>query len=214
MGMRISDLFDADTRRQKANGKARFVAEYIYRTANGEPNRKVCRTADKASRSSTGTDRNGESGTKGTPILPYRLHELVKTDSETPVFICEGEKDCDRLAALGFIATTNPMGAGKWRAALNKWFAHRSVTIVPDADDPGRKHADDVARHLKPIATRIRVVELPGLTKKGADVSDWLDLGHTKEELLALSRRRAGLCGARCAGSGARQRRNTVRQWR
>jgi hypothetical protein len=184
MGIRTSDLFDVDTRQSKANGKAKFVAEYIYRTANGEPSRKVCRTPDKGFPQFKWTGSKWESGTEGVPILPYRLPELVKTDSETPVFIAEGEKDCDRLAALGFIATTNPMGAGKWRAALNKWFVDRPVFIIPDNDDPGRKHAADVARHLKPIAARARVIELPGFTKKGGDVSDWLDLDPANKDRL------------------------------
>jgi 5S rRNA maturation endonuclease (ribonuclease M5) len=189
VGLKTSDLFDADARKQKANGRASFIAEYIYRTADGEPSRKVCRTADKSFPQFKWTGSRWESGTEGVPILPYRLPELIKTDPETPVFICEGEKDCDRLAALGFVATTNPMGAGKWRAALNKWFTDRPVFIIPDNDDPGRKHAADVARHLKPIAARVRIVEeLPGLTKKGGDVSDWLDLDRgNKDRLLDVA---------------------------
>ena len=101
MGIKISDLFDADSRK-KANGKARFIAEYIYRTATGEPSRKVCRTADKGFPQYRWTGSAWQSGTEGVPILPYRLPELVAAAVETPIFICEGEKDCDRLAALGF----------------------------------------------------------------------------------------------------------------
>ena len=51
---------------------------------------------------------------KGVRLALYRLPELLKRKAET-VFICEGEKDVDRLAALGLLATCNPMGAGKWR---------------------------------------------------------------------------------------------------
>ena len=184
MGIKISDLFDADSRKRKANGKAKFIAEYIYRTATGEPSRKVCRTADKGFPQYRWTGSAWQSGTEGVPILPYRLPELVAAAVETPIFICEGEKDCDRLAALGFIATTNPMGAGKWRAGLNKWFADRPVFVIPDNDDPGRKHAADVARHLKPVAARVRIVELPGISKKGGDVSDWLDLDPKNRDRL------------------------------
>jgi hypothetical protein len=188
IGIKVSDLFDADARKQRTNGRASFIAEYIYRTANGEPSRKVCRTADKSFPQFKWTGSRWESGTEGAPILPYRLPELIKTDAETPVFICEGEKDCDRLAALGFIATTNPMGACKWRAALNRWFTDRPVFIIPDNDDAGRKHAADVARHLKPIAARVRIIELPGLTKKGGDVSDWLGLDRgNKDRLLDVA---------------------------
>ena len=77
MGIKISDLFDADSRKRKANGKAKFIAEYIYRTATGELSRKVCRTADKGFPQFRWTGSAWQSGTEGVPILPYRLPELV-----------------------------------------------------------------------------------------------------------------------------------------
>ncbi len=47
----------------------------------------------------------------------YRLPETAAAMAAgEPVFLVEGEKDADRLAALGLAATTNPGGAGKWRA--------------------------------------------------------------------------------------------------
>lgn len=61
----------------------------------------------------------------------------------------------------------------------------RPVVIIPDNDEPGRKHAAQVARFLSGIATSIKVVELPNLLPKG-DFSDWLDAGGTLDELLAL----------------------------
>jgi hypothetical protein len=41
----------------------------------------------------------------------YRLPEILKADT---VWICEGEKDVDNLVELGFQATCNVGGAGKW----------------------------------------------------------------------------------------------------
>jgi hypothetical protein len=124
LGINISDLFDTP----KVNGKTKssnIIAEYIYRTAKGEFSRKVCRTTDKQFPQFRWTGSKWQSGTEGVPIIPYRLPELIKAASETPIFICEGEKDCERLAALGFVSTTNPMGAGKWRASMNKSNAPR-----------------------------------------------------------------------------------------
>ena len=57
--------------------------------------------------------------------------------------------------------------------------------MVPDADEPGRRHALKVARSLMPIVERLKVVELPDLQEK-QDVSDWLAAGHSKEELLSI----------------------------
>src|SRR5262249_3183782 len=48
----------------------------------------------------------------GVRLVPYRLSELAEAKR---VFITEGEKDADTLAALGLAATCNHGGAGKWR---------------------------------------------------------------------------------------------------
>jgi len=118
-------------------------------------------------------------------IVLYRLPELLKAPYQDWVLIVEGEKDVDRLCDLGFIATTCPMGAGKWRSDFNKYFEGRLVAIIPDNDDAGKRHAKQVAHNLAGIAGEIRIVQLSDLPDKG-DVSDWLDAGHTKSELLAL----------------------------
>jgi len=116
----------------------------------------------------------------------YRLPELLKNDPEALMFIVEGEADADALAALGLAATTNPQGAGKWRAEFNEFFRGRWVVIIPDNDDPGRKHALQVAQNLHGIATSVKVLELPELPEKG-DASDWLKVGGTRLELLNLA---------------------------
>lgn len=119
---------------------------------------------------------------KGIQLIPYRLNEVVNAES---VFICEGEKDCDNLAALGLTASCNAAGAGKWKDEYSSWFIGKQVVILPDNDEPGRSHAEDVARKLGPYAASIRVINLPGLQPKG-DVSDWLSAGGTVGELKRL----------------------------
>ncbi len=120
----------------------------------------------------------------GTRRVLYRLAELAQDDARRAVFVVEGEKDADRLRELGMIATTNPGGAGKWRAEYAEHLRGRHVVVLPDDDEPGRRHAADVARSLHSIAADVRIVELPGVREKG-DVSDWLDAGGTVEELAA-----------------------------
>ncbi len=117
-------------------------------------------------------------------IVPYRFNDLA-ANPEATVWIVEGEKDADRLAGLGLIATTNPMGAGTWRPELNEALTGRDVVIIPDNDEPGRRHAQQVATSLHGVTARIRVLDLPGLPEKG-DVSDWLDAGHGVSELEQL----------------------------
>ncbi|MEE9201815.1 MAG: AAA family ATPase [Dehalococcoidia bacterium] len=115
----------------------------------------------------------------------YRLPELLAASPGALVFVVEGEKDADRLASLGLVATTSPMGAGKWRDAYATVLKGSKVVIIPDNDPPGKDHADDAARSIAGEAATLKMVELPGLPAKG-DITDWLDAGHTKEELLAL----------------------------
>lgn len=119
---------------------------------------------------------------RGVTRVPYRLPNVLKSKN---IFIGEGEKVVHALEALGLTATTNPGGAGKWRPEFNQYFQEKRVVILPDNDEPGRAHAQDVARNLHGVAESIKVVELPGLPAKG-DACDWVAAGGTIEKLQAL----------------------------
>jgi len=119
---------------------------------------------------------------QGVRLVPYNLIEVLKTKS---IIIVEGEKDIETLRGIGLVASCNAMGAGKWRPEYNQYFQSKKIAIIPDNDKPGRDHAVSVAKNFKGIAESIKVVELPGLHEKG-DVTDWINQGHTKEELIEL----------------------------
>ncbi|MBA7537549.1 DNA primase [subsurface metagenome] len=121
---------------------------------------------------------------QGIKRVIYNLPEIIKK-KEKIIFIPEGEKDCDNLAKIGILATTNSGGAGKWRKEYNKFFKDREVILLPDNDEVGIKHAQDVGKSLKGIAKYIKYLILPGLSE-GEDVSDWLDRGGDLEKLFAL----------------------------
>lgn len=117
------------------------------------------------------------------PKIPYWLPELIAASPETPVFICEGEKDADNVVGLGLIATCSQ---GPWSPDLNVWFkGKQTVYIIEDNDDHGRLLARKVAKNLKGTVNEVRIVSLPDLAEHG-DVSDWIAAGGTKEELLRL----------------------------
>jgi hypothetical protein len=103
------------------------------------------------------------------PVL-YNLSAVLESDE---VWIVEGEKDADNLNWIGFTATTNFDGAGKWRESYTEALRGKTVFIIPDNDDEGRKHAQKVARELQGKAKSIRLIEPPGLPTKG-DVTDFL----------------------------------------
>lgn len=133
---------------------------------------------------------------KGIERIPYRLSELLAAPVDSLVFVVEGEKDADRLASLGLVATCNAGGAGKWRKEYSQHLQGRAVVILPDNDEAGHDHAADVAKKLAGIAASVRIIELPGLPEKG-DVSDWLDAGNTFADLDALVTASAGAAPAR-----------------
>jgi hypothetical protein len=58
--------------------------------------------------------------------------------------------------------------------------------VVVDNDDAGRRWGNEVAASLTSVGCAASVLELPGLADRG-DVSEWLDAGHTVDELKALA---------------------------
>ena len=163
---------------------------YDYRDERGHRLFQVVRTFPKGfrQRKPVGHD-DWINNIDGVRRVLYMLPELLAADARnTTVFIVEGEKDVDRLRGMGFVATCNPGGAGKWQAEYNEYFRGRSVVIVVDNDDPGRNHAMGVAHHLRGIPRVLRWLELPDLEEHG-DVSDWLDDGGDREQLIHLARR-------------------------
>ena len=118
-------------------------------------------------------------------LQPYRTMRRQMEHRQQGIFVAEGEKDADRLVSLGFVATCNPGGAGKWQSDYAEFFRGRDVAVLPDNDTAGHDHARSVAANLAPGAARVRILDLPDLPPKG-DVSDWLDDGGTCEALERL----------------------------
>jgi putative DNA primase/helicase len=100
----------------------------------------------------------------------------------TTIYIVEGEKDAETLQRHGLVATTNAMGAGKWRQSYTETLRGAHVAIFPDNDPQGRDHVAHVMDHLRPVVRSMKAVVLPGLPDKG-DVTDWMQQGHTLDDL-------------------------------
>jgi hypothetical protein len=201
------------------------VASYEYRDATGQVLYTVTRCAQKCfaqwrpdptSKSGKRWSINDKQGNRLVPHLPYRLPELLATDDgvyrHEHVLVCEGEKDCDRAWALGYAATCNSGGSGKWTSEHAAWLIGRMVTIVMDNDHPGMRHAAIVRSTLVEAGLGVEfggyrivrpaaVEELP--TTAGAralkaarwvrqhghppkDLSDHLDAGLSVEDLVPV----------------------------
>ena len=152
----------------------RLLASYDYRDEAGRLLYQVLRYEPKTFRQRRPDESGGWCYRLGdVRRVLYRLPELLAADREAPVFLVEGEKDAERLAGLGLVATTVAGGAGGWRPVYAESLRQRTVIILPDQDEPGRRFAEQAAASLRGVAQGVRLVNLPGLGAKG-DVSDWL----------------------------------------
>lgn len=159
------------------------VAEYIYCDAEGHPVGKVVRWSPKAFHQERPDGKGGwELG--GFPRTLYRLPEILKAPS---ALIGEGEKDVDAAwEKLGIPATTSG-NAGSWKPEFAEFLRDKSVCVIPHRDKPGHRHARAVAKSLLGVALRVRLLELPG--EKVKDLSDWIEAGGTRDQLLDLIKR-------------------------
>jgi hypothetical protein len=111
----------------------------------------------------------------GELVTLYRLPQLLSADPALPVIIAEGEPKVKALAQLGFVATCNPMGAGKWRDEFSQHFKGRTVFIWPDNDRAGSDHARLVKESLGRAGVTAHILsELAATLPPKGDVVDWV----------------------------------------
>lgn len=126
------------------------------------------------------------SNVQGVPIVPYRLPELVEAiAADRPVLIVEGERKVDLLREWNVAATCCAGGAKKWKPEHSEFLRGADVVLVPDNDDPGWEHVNEVGASLVGIAKSVHVLCLPGLQAKG-DIINWAEAGGTREQLDTL----------------------------
>jgi AAA domain len=173
--------------------KGRVVATYPYKDGDGALLYEVLRYEPKGF-SQRRPDGNGGwiPSVKDCRRVLYRWPDLLKWP-DACVFICEGEKDADRVASLDHCATT--VACGDWTDDCVQALAGRDVLILEDQDKikpgqkmpAGREKALKAAHALHGTANTIRIVRLPGLTGEpnSKDVSDWLDADLSRGAKLA-----------------------------
>jgi hypothetical protein len=117
---------------------SKIVKTYDYTDATGALLYQVCRLEPKSFRQRRPDGNGGWIWEAGEQRVLYRLLDLLQYPDAT-VFLTEGEKDADRVAELGYCATT--VASGKWTPECVQALAGRDVWILQDNDDAGRNSA-------------------------------------------------------------------------
>jgi AAA domain/Toprim domain len=161
----LADLYDEPFQHSRYG---HVYAKYVY-----PDQRVVLRTADKQFPQPNRAKNKGRS-----------LFHANKIGEATTVYVTEGEEDVYAVEAASGVAVCPAMGAGK--AAKFDWTVLRGkdVRIIADDDEPGRKHAVQVAEQLDGIAKTVRIL-LPAV---GDDASDHIAAGKTLAELVEFQR--------------------------
>ncbi|MCT8978292.1 CHC2 zinc finger domain-containing protein [Clostridium sp. CX1] len=127
---------------------------------------------------------------RGGEELPYNLYCVLQgIKSEKVVIICEGEKDANTLNSLlrkdKYVATS--VKGCKNISALEG----AMIYVCSDTGKAGEQYKWDVYKNLFALAKEFKFINLPGIKTLGdnKDVTDWLEDGHTKKDLInAFSR--------------------------
>jgi putative DNA primase/helicase len=122
---------------------------------------------------------NGHGYELGEPAFPngkplYNL-DMVASQPDALVYVCEGEKAADALTRLGAVATTS---GGAQSADQADWtpLARRRVRIWRDNDEAGKAYAGEVAHRLLALGCDLDAVDVDQLElpPKG-DAADWVE---------------------------------------
>lgn len=117
----------------------------------------------------------------------YGSARLFPTPSfwgQSPIFLCEGEKDTLCALSHGLNAVTQTAGVRTWKKEFNPWFEGLDVVICYDADSHGKEGAERVASSLARIAKSVRILQWPeymGFSEDhGEDLTDFF-VKHKKK---------------------------------
>ena len=184
----------------KSNGKTfKYESTYTYHNSDNKPvylKNKYRNTADKSkktfiTKAVIETDKSYKYGDSkyfnSTEKVLYNLPRVKNAMlKDQYIYFVEGEKDADNLNRLGFAATT--IYSKKWDNNYSKQLQGSKIVFIGDTGKAGEEFKHLVWNNLKNIVKSFKAVELPGIEALGdnADVTDWLESGHTKEELLKV----------------------------
>ena len=129
---------------------------------------------------------NGEwvNGRGCDPVL-YNLPEVAKHNK---LIFVEGEGKVELLRRWGLPATCLDSGAkSQWKDVFLRYIEGKEAIVnLPDNDEPGMDYMSMIAKEIHSKVGVVKIVELPGLDKKG-DIVNWVKIpGNGKDKLVAI----------------------------
>lgn len=161
------------------------ISKVIWKNATGKKEAVTYKVIDKGDYYEYGTKK--KLGEYEYVVYNYpRVKDAI--DKGHPIYFVEGEKDADNLIRLGKCATTiigKNNNADVWEK-YQEQLRGAKIVFIGDTGEAGKKFRENCWNNLKSVITSFKVVTLPGIEELGdnKDVTDWLEAGHTKEELV------------------------------
>jgi hypothetical protein len=174
---------EKELRRLEMLPRPRIIASYVYEDETGEPLFYVDRWDPKAFTQRAASGKSGAGAMKGVRRVPFRLRQLLEAPLDAWILIPEGERDVLTAVMLGYDATCNSGGAGKFLAEFAAYLKGKRIAVLPDAGEVGEAHGRSVARTSLAVAAEVRIVRMPDGHK---DLSDAVAAGLTRDQLQAL----------------------------
>ncbi|MDS0525477.1 CHC2 zinc finger domain-containing protein [Clostridium sp. SHJSY1] len=129
---------------------------------------------------------------RGADEIPYNLYNVIQgINSNKAIVIVEGEKDANTINSIfknrDYISTSIK-GCKDLEIFKNN---DVRILVIGDTGQAGKKYVDHIKYELKPTAKEFRIVNLPGLKHLGdnKDITDWIESGHDKNDLLNAFKR-------------------------
>ena len=140
--------------------------EYSYTDVFGNEVYQALRLVPKSFRQRHRVNGNWVWTMTGVERVLYRLPHVLAADT---VWVLEGEKDVENMVALGFEATCNVGGAGKWMDGYTESLAGKNVILCGDNDKPGQEHISKVFDSIAGKAKTVKIVKVPSSCKDASD---------------------------------------------
>ena len=120
-----------------------------------------------------GKYRPGQGKVIGLRGRPKPLYHVAGLETDSPLWIVEGEPDALSALELGLWAVGVP-GVNNWRQEYARRFTGRRVRVCMDCDRPGREAAYRIFADLVPFADNLKVIDLAPEREDGWDLTDFL----------------------------------------